>query len=101
MWGTLDAADALDLDAAVSAGADALKQLGSTESLDVRRAQAVGALARRQLSLDLNSDTDDTDDSDDDREQGNAKPRKPRQVVLYVHLAEAALRGEADGFGPV
>ena len=99
VWGTLDAADALDLDAAVSAGADALKQLGSTESLDVRRAQAVGALARRQLSLDLNSDTDDTDDSDDDREQGNAQPRKPRQVVLYVHLAEAAIRGEAGGFG--
>ena len=93
VWGTLDAADALDLDAAVSAGADALKQLGSTESLDVRRAQAVGALARRQLSLDLNTDTDA------DAEQGSAKPCKPRQVVLHVHLAEAALRGEADGLG--
>ena len=93
VWGTLDVADALDLDAAVSAGADALKQLGSTESLDVRRAQAVGALARRQLSLDLNTDTDA------DAEQGSAKPCKPRQVVLYVHLAEAALRGEADGLG--
>ena len=105
VWGTLDVADALDLDAAVSAGAEALQQLGSTESLDVRRAQAVGALARRQLSLDLNTDPDDTDDdrdSDDDSEQGNAKPRKPRQprqVVLYVHLAEAAIRGESGGFG--
>ncbi len=104
VWGTLDVADALDLDAAVSAGADALQQLGSTESLDVRRAQAVGALARRQLSLDLNAnpDSDTTVDSDDDREQGNAQPRKPRQprqVVLYVHLAEAAIRGESGGFG--
>ena len=53
VWGTLDVADALDLDAAVSAGAESLKALGSTESLDVRRAQAAGALARRQLSLDL------------------------------------------------
>ena len=84
VWGTLDVADALDLDAAVSAGARTLKALGSTESLDVRRAQAVGALARRQLSLDLNAD---------DSEQGSSKPRKPRQVVLYVHLAEAAIRG--------
>ena len=58
VWGTLDVADALDLDAAVSAGAEALQQLGSTESLDVRRAQAVGALARRQLSLDLNANPD-------------------------------------------
>ena len=92
VWGTLDVADALDLDAAVSAGAQTLKALGSTESLDVRRAQAVGALARRQLSLDLNSDTDDS-------EQGNAHPRKPRQLVLYVHLSEAAIRGESGGFG--
>ncbi len=40
VWGTLDVADALDLDAAVAEGAEALKSLGSTESLDVRRAQA-------------------------------------------------------------
>ena len=39
--GELDLADALDLDAAVAAGAQALKDLGSTESLDVRR-PAVG-----------------------------------------------------------
>ena len=54
VWGTLDAADALDLDAAVAAGAEALKDLGSTESLDVRRSQAVAGLARRQLAFDLN-----------------------------------------------
>ena len=92
VWGTLDVADALDLDAAVSAGAQTLKALGSTESLDVRRAQAVGALARQQLSLDLSADSHDDPDQ-------TAKARKPRQVVLYVHLAEAALRGEADGLG--
>src|SRR6185503_10829409 len=44
----LDLADALDLDAAVTAGAQALKDLGSTQSLDVRRATAVRDLARRQ-----------------------------------------------------
>jgi hypothetical protein len=40
----LDIADALDFDAAVAAGADQRAALGSTESRDVRRAQAVGDL---------------------------------------------------------
>ncbi len=53
VWGTLDVADALDLDAAVTAGAAALKDLGSTDSLDVRRAAALGVIARRQGTLDL------------------------------------------------
>src|SRR5215210_2737180 len=56
VYGELDLADALDLDAAVTAGARALADLGSTESLDVRRAVAVGDLARRQLTLDLTTD---------------------------------------------
>ena len=84
VWGELDLADALDLDAAVAAGAEQLKALGSTESLDVRRAAAVGELARRQQTLDLNlgGDHDTTD----------AKARrKARQVVLYAHLSDAAI----------
>ena len=85
VWGTLDAADALDLDAAVAAGAEALKDLGSTESLDVRRSQAVAGLARRQLAFDLNRP---------DSEGPTPATRKPRQVVLHVHLAEAAIHGE-------
>src|SRR3954469_24120675 len=40
--GTLDLADALDLDAAVTQGAADLKDLGCEESLDVRRSLAVG-----------------------------------------------------------
>ena len=51
--GELDLADALDLDAAVSQGAEALRALGSTESLDVRRSLAAGQIARNQLALDL------------------------------------------------
>ncbi len=51
--GEVDLADALDLDQAVGVRADHLKDLGCTESLDVRRAMAVGELARRQLALDL------------------------------------------------
>jgi len=49
----LDIADALDLEAAVAVGADQRAAWGSPEPLDVRRAQAVGDLARRQLVLDL------------------------------------------------
>jgi hypothetical protein len=43
--GELDLADALDLEDAVRAGAAQLADLGCTDSLDVRRAAAVGALA--------------------------------------------------------
>src|SRR6185503_919662 len=86
--GELDLADALDLDAAVTAGAQALKDLGSTQSLDVRRATAVGDLARRQLTLaaDPAADGDPTE-----KPTATRKTRKPRQVVLYVHLADAAV----------
>ena len=93
VWGTLDVADALDLEAAVSGGAAELKALGSQESLDVRRAQAVGELARRQLAFDLNG-------TDDDRSGRPTPARRTRQVVLHVHVSEAAIRGEA-GIGRV
>ena len=90
MWGELDVADALDLDAAVTAGAEQLKALGSTDSLDVRRAAAVGELARHQQTLDLNADHGD--DTDDGGSVAAAAPRRQaRQVVLYVHLSDAAV----------
>jgi len=60
--GDLDLADALDLEAALQAGAAHLAEQGSTESLDVRRSQALGLLAR-----------------------GEVLARPTRQVVLYVH----------------
>ena len=52
--GELDLADALDLDAALAQGAETLKVLGSTESLDVRRSLAAGQIApRAKPALDL------------------------------------------------
>ena len=84
--GELDLADALDLDAALTRGAETLKAGGSTESLDVRRSIAAGELARHQLALDLNTTT--PENHQDDAPQ---KTVKPRQVVLYVHLSEAAV----------
>ena len=87
--GELDLADALDLDAALAAGAQLLKALGSTESLDVRRSIAAGQIARNQLTLDLATGTDQTQPE---------RRSKPRQVVLHVHLSEAAITGT---MGPV
>ncbi len=83
----LDIADAIDFGAAVAAGAAQREACGSTEPLDVRRAQAVGDLARRQLALDLGSDSGGT---------GDAPGVKPRQVVLHVHVSEAAALGLDD-----
>ena len=54
----VDLADALDLDTALSAGAARLADLGSAASLDVRRSEALGEMARHQLSLDLNTGTE-------------------------------------------
>ena len=53
--GDLDLADALDLEAAIAADAHQQLALGSTESLDVRRAIAAGNLARTQQTLDLDT----------------------------------------------
>ncbi|MCW2816734.1 MAG: endonuclease [Nocardioides sp.] len=52
---TLDAADALDLDLeqALRDGAQTLADLGSDETSDVRRSQALGEMARGQAALDL------------------------------------------------
>ena len=51
----VDLADALDLDTALSVGATKLADLGSAASLDVRRSEALGQMARHQLSLDLDT----------------------------------------------
>jgi hypothetical protein len=66
----LDLADALDLDAALSDGAARLAELGCEDSLDVRRAHALGELARG---------TDPT------------LPLPSREVVLNVHVSDTTL----------
>lgn len=63
--GELDFADAVDLETALQAGAESLKAGGSEDSLDVRRALALGVLARGQGDLGL---------------------EQSREVVFYVHL---------------
>lgn len=86
--GELDLADALDLDDAIRGIAGELKDLGCTESLDVRRSIAAGELARRQLALPLVSTGSTTEAADRTSTTG-------RRMVLHVHLTDAALRGDA------
>ncbi len=92
--GEVDLADALDLDDAIAARAARLKDLGCTESLDVRRAIAVGELARHQQAFDLPSNQPAIGGrvaSASERIETRRQPR--RQVVLYVHLHQSAIAG--------
>ncbi|WP_210649094.1 HNH endonuclease signature motif containing protein [Nocardioides sp. SYSU D00065] len=88
----LDLADALDLDRALAHGAATLAALGSAETLDARRAKALGDLARTQTALDLHT-------------QGNAEARAAdglpvaREVVLHAHF-DATACGDQTVFGP-
>jgi hypothetical protein len=73
--GVLDLPDAVDLEDALTRGAAKLKADGSTESLSVRRAQALGLLVRGQLALDT-----------------AASQGPDRRITLHVHTTEAALQ---------
>ena len=84
----VDIADALDLDRAVAHGAAALKALGSTASLNVRRAKALGDLARTQTALDLAGAGAD-----------RAHLPAAREVVLHAHF-DATLDDLSTVFGP-
>jgi hypothetical protein len=84
----IDMADAIDLDRVLAQGAATQAALGSTESLDVRRAKALGDLARTQTALDLAG--------------AGADPQRlpaAREVVLHAHF-DASLSGDTTVFGP-
>ena len=85
--GELDIADAIELETAIQSVAAQLKDLGSKESLDVRRSMAVGELARRELSLEFSV-----------VEEGAPRPSRnhPRKIVLYVHLSQDALTARLE-----
>jgi hypothetical protein len=88
----LDLADALDLNDAITAGAAELGRLGCDESLDVRRSLAAGALARRELTLDLQTD----------QETGRpARSERKRELMIYVHLCEAGVAGVENTRSPI
>ncbi len=85
--GELDFADAYDLDGAVGAGAAARAALGSSESLDVRRSQALGDMARTQLAFGFEAPDDPSAPAP------SSRPVAKRRLVLHAHLAADALRG--------
>ena len=90
--GTLDATDALDLETALADRAHELRLLGSDDTLPVRRAAALGDLARLQSTPTLT----ETESVDADGHRVTLPSR--RSVVLHVHVADAAVTG--TGFDP-
>ena len=86
----LDIADALDLDRALTHGAATRAALGDTTSLDARRAQALGDLARTQTALDLAA-----------ARGSDRTTNRPaaREVVLHAHFT-ASTDGGSTVFGP-
>jgi 5-methylcytosine-specific restriction endonuclease McrA len=108
----LEIPDALALREAVASGAEHLAKLGSTDTVDGRRATALGDLARRQLTLGFDPDgPHDTDDPDDtDRTYGavgedgglvdGVRAAKPvTQIVIYAHLSADAITGHDGSVG--
>ena len=85
-------ADAIDLDRALAHGAATQKALGSTETLDARRAVALGDLARTQTALDLFAQG-----SDDEMRGGLPVAR---EVVLHAHFDAATTQDGTTVFGP-
>ncbi|HEY1135425.1 MAG TPA: DUF222 domain-containing protein [Nocardioides sp.] len=94
--GSLDLADALDLERAVAHVAGQLADLGSTDDLDVRRSIALGEIARRSDGIDTLAFSVGEASSSEERPVLRSK----RDVVLYVHLDHAAITGTVHGFGP-
>ncbi len=116
----VDIADALDLDRALAHHAEVQKALGSELPLDVRRAKALGDLARTQTTLDLlaidrgfearsartsttdgTPTTDGTSTTNPDADADADQPNLPaaREVVIHAHF-DATLSGDATVFGP-
>ncbi|MDQ1102978.1 HNH endonuclease signature motif containing protein [Nocardioides zeae] len=89
--GTLDLADALDLERTVAHVARQLVELGCDQDLDVRRSMALGEVARR---------CDGISTLEYDEGQPPTPTRTRREVVLFVHLDQAAITGTLTGFGP-
>ncbi len=102
--GLLDRADAEDLEAAIRQIAHQLLLDGSTDDLAIRRAKALGYLARGQDNLpDTDHEATEAEATEDGRAASASERRRDRAthtrtaprrvVVLTVHLSDAALTG--------
>ncbi|GAA2145992.1 HNH endonuclease signature motif containing protein [Nocardioides koreensis] len=102
------AGDTLDLTAfhdLVCDQAAALKALGDTDELEIRKAKALGVLAAQQATLDLVSLTGDSETAAEPA--AAATPVRRRQTILYVHASLADLLhldqhavGQMEKLGP-
>ena len=97
----LEIPDALALASAVASGADHLAKLGSTDTVDGRRATALGDLARHQLTIGFDEPgVIDGGAGSDRRATTAATTSTPvTQVVLYAHLSADAIT-HFDHAGP-
>jgi hypothetical protein len=86
-----DALDAQSFDQAIGRIAESLGTLGDSDSIDQRRAKAVGVIADRQGTLDLLADPEHGGTADATI-RATKSSRRP-QVVLYVHLHADAVAG--------
>ena len=93
--GLLDRADAEELEHAIRTIADQLLAAGSTDTLDVRRAKALGYLSRGDLTLDTAPGGRAATSASEER-ASRPPTTRPRQVVLHIHLSEAALAGTPE-----
>ncbi len=94
----LDIPDALGLAEAVTAGAARLAALGSTDTLDGRRASALGDLARHQLAFGFDDPEPDPDPApvqspQSPRKAPQSRPASPAttQIVLHALLFADAI----------
>jgi 5-methylcytosine-specific restriction endonuclease McrA len=90
--GSLDRGDAEELETVIADLAEQLRLAqeqagGPVDTLDVRRARAMGYLARGQQPGSM-------------VEERSQRASRPRQVVLHVHLSAAALTGTHPGTEP-
>ncbi|MFN8189444.1 MAG: HNH endonuclease signature motif containing protein [Nocardioidaceae bacterium] len=103
----LDLGDALDLAKAVALTAEQLRLAGSTDTLDGRRAAALGELARTQLAVVFGDHTGhplpDASGNADATAAASTSPgsrrAEARPVTLFLHLSEDALVGDPAALG--
>ena len=81
----LDAADALDLEQAIARRAKLAGQLGDEDSLDVRRAKALGEIAREDLILDLQVADSETG------EITRTVPGRKTELILHMSASDQTL----------
>ena len=93
--GTLDAADALDLEQAIARRAKLAGQLGDTDTLDVRRAKALGEIAREDLVLDLPVADPDT------AEITRTIPGRKTELVVHISATDHTVGRFANTRTPI